>query len=308
VPRPRPCVFCRDRAGILTSRKNDLGFDPERPGQPPLGKIGAGLQCGDTESSEMNAPSPSDAMLKVLDSEPVRNLLAPITRELGLAFGDLGSIVRFYSHRNLLRIFEKWAKSESGRTIGAKDFEKITPLLLLAATVSDDELQTRWAALLESAVADTEGFLPSFGRTLSELTAEEARYLDRLWNLVSAPTDYLSEHRPGREPLSYVALARIFDPEINPGLNAIEEKVFRDQMTDEQRLKCERFVQAELVIQDLERLGILTHAPVAEPDRFLQLGNRKIPAQRSQTTLRWEYSFTQYGVSFVRAVTSTKTA
>ena len=207
------------------------------------------------------------AIVKALNSELVKNLLGPITKELGLGLGDLGSVVRFYWQRNLLRVFEKWAEAESGRTIGVKDFEKITPLLLLAATASDDELQTRWAALLESAVTDTEGFLPSFGRTLSELTAEEAQYLDRLWKIASQPPQYLSEHRPGREPLSYITLVNTFDPGINTGINAAEMEAFSSKMHFDQIANYERLGHAELVIQDLERLGILTHEPVAEPDR-----------------------------------------
>jgi hypothetical protein len=252
----------------------------------------------------MNAPSPSDAILRVLESEPVRNLLAPITKELGLAFGDLGSIVRFYSHRNLQRIFEKWAHSESGRTIDAKDFERITPLLLLAATVSDDELQARWAALLESAVSD-EGFLMSFGRTLSELTAEEARYLDRIWKIVSAPPRYLPEHRPGREPLSYINLVNIFDPSINTGVNAAEMEAFIGNMPFAQIENYKRLGHAELVIQDLERLGILTHEPVAESrhDMYQQVGTQMIPIGHGKTAIRFEYSFTEYGVGFIKSVT-----
>jgi hypothetical protein len=247
------------------------------------------------------------AIVKALDSEVVKNFLSPIARELGLTLGTCGEIFRFYSEVNLGKVFTKWAESRrasSSPALNAGDFEKIMPLLLLAATASDDELQTRWAALLDSAVADTQGFLPSFGRTLSELTAEEARYLDRLWKNLSAPTGYLSAHRPGREPLSYITLLMTFDPSINTGMNAGEWKVFKDMMTDEQRANYARLGHAELVIQDLERLGILTHEPIAEPDRFLPVGDKKIPFGRSQTTIRSEYSFTAYGVSFFRAVTT----
>jgi hypothetical protein len=246
-----------------------------------------------------------EAIVKALDSEVVKNFLSPIARELGLSVGKFGEIFNFYLELNLGKIFTKWAESRraaSSPPLKAEDFEKIMPLLLLAATASDDELQNRWAALLESAVTDTEGFLPSFGRTLSELTAEEAQFLDRLWRMASEPKPYLSEHRPGREPLSYITLVNIFDPNINTGINAAE--MAGDKMPFEQIANYERLGHAELVIQDLERLGILTHEPVAEPDRFLRLGDRKIPAQQSQTTLRWEYSFTQYGVSFIRAVTT----
>jgi hypothetical protein len=254
----------------------------------------------------MSTPSPPDAMLEALNSEPVRNLLAPVTKHLGLLLGDLGEILRFYSQRNLGKIFAKWAESrsaESGRALNADDFERVMPLLLLAAMVSDDELHTRWAVLLESAVTDTEGFLPSFGRTLSELTAEEARYLDQLWKIVSAPPRYLSEHRPGREPLSYIKLIETFDPSIKTGVNAGE--MAGDKVPFEQIANYERLGHAELVIQDLERLGILTHEPVAESkhDMYQQVGSEMIPIGQGMTAIGFEYSFTQYGVSFVRAVT-----
>ena len=125
------------------------------------------------------------SVLNVLDAEPIKNLFSPITKEIGESLGDLGGIVRFYSHRNLEAIFTKWA--ESRRTpIASKDFERVMQLLPLAASVTDEELQSRWATLLESAVVTKKGFLPSFGRTLSELTPEEARFLDRLRQASSA--------------------------------------------------------------------------------------------------------------------------
>ncbi|MGA8430398.1 MAG: hypothetical protein WB729_11300 [Candidatus Sulfotelmatobacter sp.] len=83
--------------------------------------------------------------------------LSKISREIGGTLGDFGSIVRFYSHRNLEAIFTKWAESRH-TPIGSKDFEKAMPLLPLAAGVTDEELQDRWAALLESAVTTRKGF------------------------------------------------------------------------------------------------------------------------------------------------------
>jgi hypothetical protein len=233
------------------------------------------------------------AIVKALDSEIVKNLLSPIAKELGLTLSTFGEIFRFYSQQNLGKIFTKWAESRraaSTRALNANDFEKIMPLLILASTASEDELQTRWAALLESAVTDVHGFLPSFGRTLSELTAEEARYLDRIWKIASAPQRYLSEHRQGREPLSYVMLIETFDSSIKTGVNAAE--IATGKMHFEQIANYERLGHAELVIQDLERLGILGHEPITRT--------------RTGLTPRFEkeYSLTEYGVSFVRAVSS----
>jgi hypothetical protein len=67
-------------------------------------------------------------------------------------------------------------------------------------------------------------------------------------------------------------------------------EVFKDRMPLAQKVNYERLGHAELVIHDLERLGILTHEPVVE-------------RPRSRPTLSAEYFLTEYGVSFVRAVT-----
>lgn len=106
--------------------------------------------------------------------------------------------------------------------------------------------------------------------------------------MASEPKPYLSEHRPGREPLSYITLVNMFDPNINTGVNAAE--MAGDKVPFEQIANYGRLGHAELVIQDLERLGILTHEPVLQ-------------SPQNRPKLRSDYSLTQYGVSFVRAVT-----
>ncbi len=247
-----------------------------------------------------NSGDPAEALSKVLSSEPVRNLLAPVTREIGEALGDLGSIVRFYSYRNLSKIFAKWAASRA--TVSPSEFENVMPLLLLAAYASDDELQTRWAALLESAAVEADGFLPSFGRTLSELTAEEARFLDRLWKNLSVPLDHLSEHRHGRQPISYFTLIKTFDSNIETNISEVEFKVFRHRMNKEREANYRMRVHADLVIQDLRRLGLLVRDPVVDSTHSLRLLGGA-PVAKGESALLFEYSLTEYGVSFIRAVT-----
>jgi hypothetical protein len=244
----------------------------------------------------------SDA-IKILESEPAKNLLSPVTKEIGEFLGTVANLARFYATENLERIFKRWASFRGhAHPLSAEEFKKVMPLLALASMVSDEELQERWAVLMESTATD-EGCLPSFGQTLAQLTSEEVRYLDRLWKVVCEPTDHLSVNRPGREPLSYINLVQVFDPDINTGVNPAEWKLFQKQFTDEQKADYERFGRAELAIEDLIRLGIIGEDQVAEPDRYLPLGDTKIPAGRSQTVLRSQYSFSQYGVYFMQAVT-----
>jgi hypothetical protein len=246
-------------------------------------------------------PKLPDAGFRILE-EQANNLLSPTTKEIGGLLGDVANLGRFYMTQNLEKIFKQWAESRNGRILGGEEFKKVMPLLPLASMVSDHELQERWAALMES-TATGDGSLPSFGQTLAQLTSEEVRYLDRLWNVVSAPTDELLIVEPQRRPLSYSTLVMTFDPTINTGVSPAELKVFEDRVTAEQNANYERLGRAALVIDDLVRLAIIVEEHIAEPDRFLSLyGDRKIPFERSQTVLRSQYSFSQYGVFFMRAV------
>jgi hypothetical protein len=240
----------------------------------------------------------------ILNAEPVKNLLSPLTKEVGEFLGTVANLTRFYATDNLEKIFTKWAKiHRTGYAIEVEAFKRIMPLLPLASMVSDEELQEKWAVLMES-TATEDGSLPSFGQTLSQLTAEEVQYLDRLWKVVLKPADYLSEHPFGGEPLLYTSLMRVFDPNMNTGVNPAERKIFDEQFTDEQKANYERVGHAQLVIEDLIRLGIIVEDKVAEPDRYLPMGEKKIPFERSQTILRSQYSFSQYGVAFMQAVTA----
>lgn len=223
-----------------------------------------------------------EGIFKILDAEPVKNLCSPITKEIGEALGDVGSIVRFYSHRNLEVIFTKWA--ESRRTpIPASDFEKVMPLLPLAASVSDEELQDRWATLLESAVTTKKGFLPSFGRALSELTPEEARYLDRLREAASMRYRFAPDGVDiTKKPFSRFDLVKIFDPNIDAEPHPIQWDVPGRSVSAKELVNARKIAHAELIIEDIERLGILAQ-------HLLEA--------------RTSYSLSEYGMHFIIAVT-----
>jgi hypothetical protein len=228
-------------------------------------------------------------------------LVLPLAEKLGNALADLGDIYWFYQTECLSKIFTRWAAARNNKPLSQEDFRKILPLLQLASVQSDEELQAKWAALLENTVTGVAGILPSFGQTLSQLTSEEARFLDRIFEFVSQPTGYLSERRPGMVPMDSVRLINIYDSSINTGINPAEREAFKDRMSEEQLRNYDKLTQAELVIQDLERLGIITQEQRAEPNRYLGPDTIKIPAGRSAVFQR-EYSLTQYGISFILAV------
>jgi len=98
---------------------------------------------------------------------------------------------------------------------------------------SDDELQERWASLLENVAAAADGVLPSLGQVLSQLTPTEARYLDRIWERVLASTGYNSGKRKGRVDLSFANLVDICNPKMRAPSPA-EMNVYRSRMSAEQ--------------------------------------------------------------------------
>jgi hypothetical protein len=226
-----------------------------------------------------------------------------MAEQFGLIFGDVGAALR----ANIDKVLGKWTPLRSGKLLSPEEQLKALPLLLLASTQSDEELQSRWAALLENTVTGASGVLPSFGQTLSQLTPEEARFLDRLFAFVMRPKDYLSEHRPGRDPLDYVTLIGVYDPSINTGIDAAERELFGEKISKEQMENYDRLIQAELIIQDMERLGIITREQVAESETVPQSVFFSAPIRESRTVLRPEYSLTQFGVSFIRAMAPKET-
>lgn len=235
--------------------------------------------------------------------------MGPASHEIGAFLGDATNMFRFYATENLKKIGKKWAKyREQGRTLDAGDFQRVMPLLTAASMVADDELQDRWAVLLESAASAEPNYLPSFGQTLSQLTADEARYLDRLWEFVSQPLDYLSDRSPGMQPVDDLRLVKIYDPTIGPCVNAAERQFYKDKLNAEQIEMYERFMHATLVIDDLVRLGILDQTQKAEPEATYNIGGASVGIRGSRTFLVPEYSLSHYGISFIQAVSPKKKA
>jgi hypothetical protein len=151
-----------------------------------------------------------DFLVKSLETEPVKNLLGPITKELGLVGQDIGSVLRFYVSRNLESIFKKWAEHRDNKPLDAgTDMGRLMPLIQQASLQSSEELQARWAVLLENAATATEEIHPSFGQTLSQLTGKEAHFIDRLYARVNR------DHHARTSELGRLNAVRgIYDPRL----------------------------------------------------------------------------------------------
>jgi hypothetical protein len=251
----------------------------------------------------------SGVVEKALNSEPVRNLLGPVTHNIGMIFGYVSDIGRFYTEENLTKIFGKWAQQRKGDPLGPEDFKRVLPLLRDAAMQSDDELQDRWASLLENVANNTNGVLPSFGQTLSQLTPAEARYLDRIWERVTAPKDYNSGKRLGRDELSYANLADIYKPKLyapHPG----EMQIYKDRMSPEQLAAFDEVTNFELILHDFERLNLLEKEVRYSPGRtnYREIAGEEIAIPSEEVGMSVKYALTQYGVNFIQAVRSTRSS
>jgi len=158
------------------------------------------------------------------------------------------------------------------------------PLLPLAAQVSDDKLQDRWAALLESASRGDDSFLPSFGHTLSQLTAEQAQFIEKYYKAVSRP--HANDPRI-RKHINF--LYEVYDPEIVVGITQGEADYSLDELRKERVAEIKHWRHAKLIIDDIERLGIW---------------NMESTQKGNWTSV--QYSLTEYGISFIQAVSSNK--
>jgi len=244
-------------------------------------------------------------ILGLIRSDLAKRVLGPLADEAGQALATYGEIYRFYQNEQLGKIFKKWDAQRKGKQLTEDELRKIMPLLQLASVQSEGELQDRWAELLENTVSQTQGILPSFGETLSQITAEEARFLDRLYDVAIRPQAGLPEFRPGMAPFSRVNLINIYDSSIHTGINPAEREAFKGQLTEEQLENYDRLGQAELVIQDLIRLGILSESQSGEVDPHVPSEDGVMPAgpfERSPVYMSAVYSLSHYGVSFVKAV------
>lgn len=239
-------------------------------------------------------------------SDAAKKLLGPVAEQLGLAVGDFGGIYRFYQRENLDRIFTKWAAARDDKApLTADEVRRTLPLLPMAAVQCDEELQQRWAALLENAAAGEGMMFVSFGQTLSQLTPDEARFLDRLMTHLTAHAQPYDPHRL-RARLSRDVLLKIYDPQI----------ITVSARKPEQLAKRNH---ADLVIQDLDRLGIVIQEQVAQTDGYMtiastignvrinsQIAGRKVALHSSQMQFKQAYSLSPYGIGFICAVSPSK--
>jgi hypothetical protein len=251
----------------------------------------------------------SDAAAKIV-AEPVSKALSPAATEVGALLGEVANMCRFYATRNLEKICTKWAESRHGkRPLNAEEFQKVMPLFPAASMVGEDELQAKWARLMESATSD-DGHSPAYGQTLSQLSVEDVRFLDRLWSIALTPSRVVETYVPRERPFSFNELVGAIDPGINPGVNDAEFQIYGNRWTEEQIVNYKKLRHARLIIDNVIRVGILRQKQeIEESERVIGLNEmnvrrRQVRIKGADIKVYVKYSFSSYGVSFMDAVTA----
>jgi hypothetical protein len=114
--------------------------------------------------------------------EIVRELSGPAATEVGQMFGDA---LRVWRLKRVVRYLQdvKEVASKAGLSLKPVAPRLLFPILDSASLEDDQDLHTRWVALLTNAArTDSDLVLPCFPDILRQLTSEEARFLDMAYD------------------------------------------------------------------------------------------------------------------------------
>lgn len=106
-------------------------------------------------------------------------LLGPAATEVGLTLGDS---VRMWRVKRGFRFAKEFQRliEESGKDVNPIATRLFFPALEAASIEDDDEMQTRWAALIANEATDVGSVHPSYIDILRQLAPDDARLLDKL--------------------------------------------------------------------------------------------------------------------------------
>ncbi len=128
----------------------------------------------------INAPLAKKALGSV--DALLQRIAGPLADEIG---DSLAIIARPYRIRLSLKMFQKTQRmlEESGISPQAVPPRLFLPMMEAASIEKDEDLHTRWAALLANAATSTDVVHPSYIEVLKQLTSVEARLLDALYKI-----------------------------------------------------------------------------------------------------------------------------
>lgn len=237
-------------------------------------------------SAQIIAGTVSETASKILESDVAKSLLGPAASEIGQLLGDVTGAIRFYANDNLSRICSRWAEARNSERLSEPEIRRVMPLLQTASMESRDELQERWATLLDAIARD--GAAISFGQCLAQLSPKEARFLDVLFGKMSW------DWRATRELGGLVSLW------IEVEMSKLSEPYDEERHGDYPSFDAE----CSTAVSNMVRLGILERTTRAvdalvprssshEKEPTVYIGNYRL------TEI---YTFSEYGRLFMSAV------
>jgi hypothetical protein len=124
-----------------------------------------------------------DGMDKALEvgSELFRKIAGPLAEEVG---ESIGVVARHYRYKLAVKMRQKTERmlKDAGINPHAVPPRLFLPIAENASMQDDEDLHTRWAALLANAAAVPDSVHPSFIEVLRQLTPQDARLLDDLYD------------------------------------------------------------------------------------------------------------------------------
>jgi hypothetical protein len=98
-------------------------------------------------------------------------------------------------------MFEKVKQMTEGKHIEPVAPRLFFPILEAASIEADDDMQTRWAALLANEAVHTESVHPSFIELLKQMSPADARLLDKFYDWCKSRNTHIVEWWRGKPPV-----------------------------------------------------------------------------------------------------------
>ncbi|MGA2201791.1 MAG: Abi-alpha family protein [Terriglobales bacterium] len=118
----------------------------------------------------------------------LRKIVGPLADEVG---EGMGVVARHYRYRLALKMYQKTERmlTDAGIDPHAVPPRLFLPMIENASMQDDEDLHTRWAALLANAAASPDSVHPSFIEVLRQLTPRDAKLLDELYDSCTGKRD-----------------------------------------------------------------------------------------------------------------------
>jgi hypothetical protein len=113
--------------------------------------------------------------------EMLRKIVGPLADEMG---ESLGVVAKHYRYKLAVKMYQKTERMlmDAGINPHAVPPRLFLPMIENASMQDDEDLHTRWAALLANAAASPDSVHPSFIEVLRQLTPKDAKLLDELYD------------------------------------------------------------------------------------------------------------------------------